>query len=86
MESHGILEGKDVPFVMHLRAKQKPQLDLRITIEPHSKGRSIRLVKKFVQMKRTLWESGQIEIVDSESGSVILGVCPRIPFRSSEFA
>lgn len=72
LEAHGTLSGKDVPFILHLRAKRKPSLDVQMTIEPELKGKSIRFVHKFVQMKRALWESGQIEIFDLESGVVRL--------------
>lgn len=72
LEAHGTLDGKEVPFVVHLRAKRKPKLELSMTVEPHLKGKSVRFVKKFVQMRRTLWESGQIEVVDLESGSIML--------------
>jgi hypothetical protein len=72
MEAESTLEGKDVPFVIHLRAKRKPALDMSMTIKPCLNGKSIRFVKKFVEMKRALWESGQIEVFNLESGSVVL--------------
>jgi hypothetical protein len=72
LEAHSILEGKDVPFLMHFRVKRKPTLDMNMTIKPQLKDRSIRFVKKFVQMKRALWESGQVEVFDLESGSIAL--------------
>jgi hypothetical protein len=68
LEAHGVLEGKDVPLMMHFRAKRKPKLDLSITIKPQPRGKSIRVVKKFVQLKRALRESGQIEVFSPESG------------------
>jgi hypothetical protein len=79
LEAHGVLEGKDVPFVVHLRARRKPKLGLSATIESQCKGKSIRVVKKFVQMKRALWESGEIEIYDLESGSARLAGKLSIP-------
>jgi hypothetical protein len=79
LEAHGTLEGKDVPFVVHLQVKRKPALDMKMTIEPELKGKSVRFVHKFVQMKRALWESGQIEIFDLESGAVLLAGKLSIP-------
>lgn len=79
LEAHGTLEGKDVPFVVHLRVKRKPALDMKMTIEPELKGKSVRFVHKFVQMKRALWESGHIEIFDLESGAVLLAGKLSIP-------
>jgi hypothetical protein len=79
LEAHGALEGKDVPFVVHFRVKRKPALDMKMTIEPELKGKSVRFVQKFVQMKRALWESGQIEIFHLESGAVLLAGKLSIP-------
>lgn len=85
LESHSILEGKDVPFVMHFRVKRKPTLAMNMTIKPQLKGRSIRFVKKFVQMKRALWESGQVEVFDLGSGSVVFaGKLPLAPASNTE--
>jgi hypothetical protein len=79
LEAHSTLAGKDVPFVVQLRMKRKPSLDMRMTIEPELKGKSIRFVHKFVQMKRALWESGQIEVFDLESGAVLFAGKLSIP-------
>jgi hypothetical protein len=84
VEAHGTLSGKDVPFVIHMRVKQKPSLDMKLTIEPELKGKSIRFVHKFVQMKRALWESGQIEIFDLESGTAMLAGKLSIPPASEK--
>jgi len=71
-EAHGILEGKNVPFAMHIRAKRKPKRDTKMTIHPNLKGHSIRNVRRFVQTKRALWNSGAIEIFGLELGKVLL--------------
>lgn len=84
LEAHGTLSGRDVPFVVHLRVRRKPSLDLQMTIKPELKGKSIRFVHKFVQMKRALWESGQIEIFDLESGTVLLAGKLSIPPASEK--
>jgi len=52
---------------------------VEMTIKPELKGRSIRFVHKFVQMKRALWESGQIEVFDLESGVGLLAGKLSIP-------
>jgi hypothetical protein len=70
--------------VVHIRVKRKPSLDMQMTIKPELKGRSIRFVHKFVQMKRALWESGQIEIFDLESGTNLLAGKLSIPAASKE--
>jgi TIR domain len=82
LEAHSTLSGKDVPFVVHLRMKRKTSLDVQMIIEPELKGKSIRFVHKFVQMKRALWESGKIEIFDLESGTVRLAGELLIPAAS----
>lgn len=84
LEAHGTLSGKDVPFVVHLRVKRKPSLDMQMTIKPELKGKSIRFVHEFVQAKRALWESGQIEIFDLESGTVLLAGQLSIPPASEK--
>jgi hypothetical protein len=84
LEAHGTLSGKDVPFVVHLRVKRKPSLDILMNIKPELKGNSIRFVHKFVQMKRALWESGQIEILDLQSGTVLLAGKLSIPPASEK--
>jgi hypothetical protein len=84
LEAHATLSGKDVPFVLHLRVKRKPSLGMQMTIKPERKGKSIRFVRKFVQMKRALWESGQIEIFDLESGTVVLAGKLSIPPASEK--
>jgi hypothetical protein len=71
-EAHGVLEGKNVPFAIHIRVKRKPKLDTKMTIHPNLKGQSIHSVRKFVQTKRALWDSGAIEIVGLELGKVLL--------------
>jgi len=71
-EAHSILEGKNVPFVMHFRVRRKPKFDAKVTIEPNLKGQNIRSVKKFVQAKRALWNSGAIEIFGLELGRAVL--------------
>lgn len=48
------------------------------------KGKGIRFVHKFVQMKRVLWESGQIEIFNLESGAVLLAGKVSIPAVSEK--
>jgi hypothetical protein len=70
LEAHSTLAGKDVPFAVQLRVKRKPSLTAKMTIEPQLNGKSIRFVHKFVQMKRALWESGQVEVFNLESGAV----------------
>jgi hypothetical protein len=70
-EAHSILEGKNVPFVMHFRVR-KPKFDAKVTIEPNLKGQNIHSVKKFFQAKRTLWNSGTIEIFGLELGKAVL--------------
>ena len=84
-EAHGILEGKNVPFAMHIRVKRKPKLDTKVTIHPNLKGQSIRNVRKFVQTKRALWDSGAIEIFGLEPGKALLaGKLPIAPATESE--
>jgi hypothetical protein len=84
LEAHGTLSGRDVPFVVHLRVKRKPSVDVLMTIKPELKGNSIRFVHKFVQMKRALWESGQIEIFDLQSGTVLIAGKLSIPPASEK--
>jgi hypothetical protein len=84
LEAHGTLEGRDVPFVVHLRVNRKPALDMQMTIKPELKGKSIRFVHKFVQMKRALWESGRIEVFDLESGTALLAGKLSIPPASEK--
>jgi TIR domain len=67
-EAHSILEGNNVPFVMHFRMRRKPKFDAKVTIEPNLKGQSVGSVKKFVQAKRALWNSGAMEIFGLEFG------------------
>lgn len=82
LEAAAIIRGKDTPFVINLLVKRSPTLDLAMTIEPHLKGRSIRVVQKYVEMKRALWKSGVVSIFNLETSSSLISGRITIPAPS----